>query len=118
MLLIYGPDTMGGEPGGQMPDLAPWTAYTQWLIDKGIMKAGEPLAPTSAATSIRVRDGQRLTTDGPFAETKEVLGGYYIIECDNLDLAMEAAARCPGATEGTIEVRPIMDIGDLPVPAS
>ena len=59
---------------------------------------------------MRVQDGRRLTTDGPFAETKEVLGGYYIVDCPNLDMALEAAARCPGAAYGSIEVRPIVDM--------
>jgi hypothetical protein len=109
MLLIYGPEQAPGEGGqGAMPDMAPWFAYTDWLREKGIYQGGEPLAPTTAATTIRVRDGKTLTTDGPFAETKEVLGGYYIIETDDLDLALEAAARCPGALYGSMEVRPIV----------
>ncbi len=109
MLLIYGPE-MAPAPGAQMPDLEPWNAYTQWMIDSGIYKAGDQLAPSAAATTVRVQDGRRLTTDGPFAETKEVLGGYYIVECANLDLALEAAGRCPGATYGSVEVRPIVDM--------
>ena len=108
MLLIYTPEDAPGDAEGAMPDMAPWFAYTDWLREKGIYRAGDPLAPTSAATTIRVRDGQRLTTDGPFAETKEVLGGYYIIETDDLDQALEAAARCPGALYGSMEVRPIV----------
>jgi hypothetical protein len=93
MLLIYGPeaDTTAMEP--QSPEMEPWNAYTQWLVDQGIHRGGE-----------------RLVTDGPFAETKEVLGGYYIVECDNLDLALEAAGRCPGAAWGSIEVRPMMEM--------
>jgi hypothetical protein len=110
MLLIYGPEQTPGEGDQAMPDMAPWNAYTDWLREKGIYRAGDPLAPSSAATTIRVRDGQRLTTDGPFAETKEVLGGYYIIESDDLDLALEAAERCPGALYGSLEVRPIVDM--------
>ena len=84
MLLIYTPEEAPGDGEAPMPDMAPWNAYTDWLREKGIYQAGDPLAPSSAATTIRVRDGQRLTTDGPFAETKEVLGGYYIIETDDL----------------------------------
>jgi hypothetical protein len=112
MLLIYGPDIEpSAEPGaGPMPDIEPWVAYTKWLQETGRYIAGEPLAPTSAATSVRVKAGQRLVTDGPFAETKEVLGGYYILQCDDLDSALEAAARCPGAAAGTIEVRPILEM--------
>jgi hypothetical protein len=110
MLLIYGPepDMVPGGPAEQ--DLAPWIAYTQWLIDQGIHRAGDPLAQTSSATSVRVQDGRRVMTDGPFAETKEVLGGYYVIECDDLDTALDAAARCPGALYGTIEVRPLSEL--------
>jgi hypothetical protein len=109
MLLIYGPEWTPGEDQA-MPDMEPWNVYTAWLREKGIFRAGDPLAPSTAATTIRVRDGQRLTTDGPFAETKEVLGGYYIIETDDLDLALEAAARCPGAAYGSMEVRPIVNM--------
>jgi hypothetical protein len=109
MLLIYVPEEApGGGAAPAMPDMEPWNAYTDWLREKGIYRAGEPLAPTSSATTIRVRDGRRLTTDGPFAETKEVLGGYYVVETDDLDLALEAAARCPGALYGSLEVRPIV----------
>jgi hypothetical protein len=106
MLLIYGPEPQMG-PDGSGPIAGPWLAYTESLVEQGIHRGGEPLAAPSAATSVRVRDGRRLVTDGPFAETKEVLGGYYIIECDDLDAALDAAARCPGAAYGTIEVRPL-----------
>ena len=71
------------------------------------IQGGNALQPTSAATTVRVRDGKRLTTDGPFAETKEQLGGYYLIEAADLDVAISWAARCPGASHGTIEVRPV-----------
>jgi hypothetical protein len=77
---------------------------------KDAFLGGEALEPTATATTVRVRDGQTLTTDGPFAETKEALGGYYIIETDDYDLALEAAARCPGALYGSMEVRPIVDM--------
>jgi hypothetical protein len=110
MLLIYGPPQAMGEGDQGMPDLAPWFAYTDWLREKGIYRAGDPLAPPTSATTVRVRDGQRLTTDGPFAETKEVLGGYYLIETDDFDLALEAAARCPGAQYGSMEVRPVVNM--------
>ena len=110
MLLIYGPE-MAPADDAPMPDIAPWTAYTQWMIDTGIYKGGEPLAASTAATTVRMQDGKRLTMDGPFAETKEILGGYYIVDCPDLDTALEAAARCPGATSGSVEVRPILDMG-------
>ena len=96
-----------------MPDMEPWNAYTKWMVDTGIYRAADQLAPSTAATTVRLQDGRRLTTDGPFAETKEVLGGYYIVDCPDLDTALEAAGRCPGAAYGSIEVRPILDM-ELP----
>ena len=72
------------------------------------MVAGDALQPITTATSIRVRDGETLTTDGPFAETKEVLGGYYLIDVDTIDEALDWAAKIPGAKHGTIEVRPVV----------
>ncbi len=83
-------------------------AYTKALKDAGAFIAGDALKPTSTATSVRVRDGQRTTTDGPFAETAEALGGYYLIEAPDLDAAIAWAAKIPAAKSGTIEVRPIM----------
>ena len=76
------------------------------------MRAGDALADVEQATSVRVRDGERIVTDGPFAETKETLGGYYLIDVEHLDDAIEAARRCPGARYGTIEVRPLVDDAD------
>jgi hypothetical protein len=70
---------------------------------------GEGLQPTSAATTVRVRDGERMLTDGPFAETKEQLGGFYLLECNSLDEAIELAAKIPGAQFGSVEVRPVMN---------
>jgi hypothetical protein len=74
----------------------------------GTIKGGNALQPTSAATTVRMRDGKRLTTDGPFAETKEQLGGYYLIEAPDLDKAIAIASKIPAARTGSIEVRPIM----------
>lgn len=110
MLLIYGEEAQQDDgSSGDAPEISPpWMEYTSWLLREGIHAAGERLAGSSSATTVRVRDGSRLITDGPYAETKEVLGGYYIIECDNLDKALEAAARCPAAFGGSIEVRPII----------
>ena len=84
-------------------------AYTEALSQSGLMRGGEALHPTSAATTVRVKDGKTLTTHGPFAETKEQLGGFYLLECENLDQAIEWAAKCPGARVGSIEVRPVVD---------
>jgi hypothetical protein len=76
-----------------------------------------PLHPTSTATSIRVRDGQRLVTDGPFAETREQLGGYYLIDAANLDEAIRVAEQVPAACWGTVEIRPVLEISGLPADA-
>jgi len=87
---------------------AAYGTFTQALRDKGAFVAGDQLAGASDATTVRVRDGETLITDGPFAETKEQLGGYYLIEAESLDEAIEWAARIPGARYGTIEVRPLV----------
>src|SRR3977135_1172256 len=82
-------------------------AFTQSIIQSGNFKAGDALQPTTTATTVRVRDGKTLTTDGPFAETREQLAGYYLVEAKELDAAIAIAARIPGARYGSIEVRPI-----------
>ncbi len=86
---------------------AEYAAFTQSIIQSGNFKAADRLRPTSMATTVRVRDGKILTTDGPFAETREQLGGYYLIEAKDLDTAIGIAARIPSARDGSIEVRPI-----------
>jgi hypothetical protein len=86
----------------------------QDLEAKGQYLAAAPLYPTSTATSVRVRDGRRLVTDGPFAETREQLGGYFLIQAKDLDEALSIAARLPGASLGTVEVRPVVEIASLP----
>jgi hypothetical protein len=87
--------------------MAEYNAYTAWLDGQGWLRGGEALRPSSGARTVRVRDGQRVVTDGPFAETKEQLGGYYVVDCPTLEDALEAAARIPGARSGAIEVRAI-----------
>ena len=82
--------------------------FTQAIVQSGHFKAGDGLQPTTTATTVRVRDGKTLTTDGPFAETREHLGGYYLVEAKDLDTAIALAARIPGARDGSIEVRPVM----------
>ena len=84
------------------------------LNDVGQFLATAPLQKTAAATSVRVRDGKRLVTDGPFAETREQLGGYFLVDAKDLDDAIAIAARIPGARIGTVEVRPVVEIGGLP----
>jgi hypothetical protein len=85
-------------------------AYTQSVQKSGHYLGGNPLQPTQTATTVRVRNGQLSTTDGPFAETKEQLGGYYLLEARDLNDAIQAASRIPGAKYGAIEVRPIADM--------
>ena len=85
-----------------------YRAFTQSIVQSGNFKAGDALKRASTATTVRVRNGKTLTTDGPFAETREQLGGYYLIEAKNLDEAIGIAARVPSAKLGSIEVRPIM----------
>ena len=80
----------------------------------GQLLSVNPLEPTSTATSVRFRDGKRVITDGPFAETREQLGGYFLIEAENLDKAIEIAGEIPAGHWGTVEIRPVMDIGHLP----
>jgi hypothetical protein len=87
---------------------AEYGAFTQSIVQSGNFKAGDGLQPTTTATTVRVRDGKVLTTDGPFAETREQLAGYYLVEARDLDAALAIAARIPGAKTGSIEVRPIM----------
>jgi len=87
---------------------------TQDLNAKGQYVSASPLHPVATATSVRVREGKRLVTDGPFAETREQLGGYYVVEAKDLDEAIQIAERIPPARFGTIEIRPVMEISGLP----
>lgn len=107
LLLIYGDETVRptAEQAQVMTDEY-WT-YTKQITEAGVYRGGDALHPSATGTVVRTRDGERLITDGPFAEAREQLGGYYEIEADNLDQALEWAARCPGSRYGAIEVRPI-----------
>ena len=87
-----------------------YNAFTQEAVDAGVMRGGEALQDAKTATTVRVRNGQTLVTDGPFAETKEEFGGYYLVEAPNLDEAIKWAAKIPGAVRGSIEVRPVWEI--------
>lgn len=89
-------------------------ALTRDLDARGQFIAASPLHPVATATSVRVRDDKRFVSDGPFAETREQLGGFYLVEAENLDVALDIAARIPVARKGTIEVRPVLDIPGLP----
>src|SRR2546423_972069 len=86
-----------------------YNAFGEEFGKSGAIVGGDALLPTTSATTVRVRDGKILTTDGPFAETKEQLGGFYLLKCDNLDQAIQIAAKIPGAAKGSVEVRPVME---------
>jgi hypothetical protein len=111
MLLIYHEEqAWGGLSEQERQEMyAEYGQFTQEIMASGHYVAGSELHPVSTATSVRVRDGQQLATDGPFAETKEQLGGYYLIEANDLDEAIGIAARIPSARAGTIEVRPVSE---------
>lgn len=110
LLLIYGNEQQWTSmtPEATAAVLDQYNVYTQELIEAGVLRGGDELQPTFTATTVRARDGKVGTTDGPFAETKEQLGGYYIVETDSLDEAIAWAAKCPGAQNGSVEVRPIV----------
>ncbi len=112
LLLIYADEKIGANMSeAERQQLhADYMTYTQELVTAGVMRAGDALLPTSTATTVRVRGNENLTTDGPFAETKEALGGYYLVEVENLDEALKWARKIPTAKYGSIEVRPIMMI--------
>jgi hypothetical protein len=109
LLMIYQSEAENGKmdaaAGKKMSE--EYGAFTQSIVQSGNFKAGDALQPTTTATTVRVRDGKTLTTDGPFAETREQLAGYYLVEARDLDAALAMAVRIPGARTGSIEVRPI-----------
>lgn len=107
MLLIYESEALAqdADPG----ELQKWFDVTEEMQEAGVMMAGDALQPTSTATTVRVREGETLTSDGPFAETKEQLGGYYIIDVPDLDRALHWAGKMPNVHRGSIEVRPVME---------
>jgi hypothetical protein len=110
LLLIYENEAEAAARGeaGRVEMVGEYRTFTQSIIQAGQFRAGDALKPISTATTVRVRNGKTLTTDGPFAETREQLGGYYLIEAKNLDEAIALAARVPSAKFGSIEVRPVM----------
>src|SRR5713101_4718115 len=113
MLLIYG-DENGLTETERKDCYAESTQLAHDLHTNGQYVAANPLRPTAMATSVRVREGKRLVTDGPFAETREQLGGYFLIDAKNLDEAISIAAKIPMARKGTVEVRPVIEIPGLP----
>lgn len=112
MLLIYIDPALA--PADNTPemfeDFGRWMAYTQELREAGVLLGGDPLEPVPTATTVRIREGETLLVDGPFAETKEHLGGYYLIDVPDLDVATDWAAKAPNASYGSVEVRPVMVI--------
>jgi len=112
LLLIAGDENARGEVSAD-EDAATLDEYGEWvktMADRGVLQGGERLRPTSDATTVRVRNGETLSTDGPFMETKEQLGGYFLVDCKDLDEAIEVAAKLPGARSGSVEVRPIWEM--------
>ena len=107
LLLYLEPPADDSDPPPSMT--GEYEDYTTWLRETGQFLGGEALLPVTTATTVEVREGRTITTDGPFAETKEHLGGYYLIEARDLDAALEAAARVPAARYGKVEVRPIWE---------
>ena len=113
MLLVYSDENAWAESERERC-YAESVQLTQELNGNGQYLGASPLHSVSTATSVRVRDGKRLVTDGPFAETHEQLGGYFLIEASNLDKAIDIAGRIPGVRKGTIEIRPLMELSGLP----
>jgi hypothetical protein len=109
-LTIYGDEAQreNATPEQMQEVSQAYGAVTQEMQDKGVLVAGEGLYPTPTATTLRVREGDRQVTDGPFAETKEQLGGFYVLDVKDLDEAIEWAAKIPGAQLGSVEIRPVM----------
>jgi hypothetical protein len=109
LMLIYSPADRGAE--SQPPEVhARWDAYTQQLKDAGLYVGGDALQSVETATTLRERDGQVQITDGPFAETKEILGGYYLVDAPDLDTVLEHAKSIPNLPYGALEVRPVLEL--------
>jgi hypothetical protein len=113
MLLIY-LDENGLSESQRNECYAGSAAFARGLAERGKYVAAAPLHPTSTATSVRMRDGRRMITDGPFAETREQLGGFFLVDAQNLDEALDIASRIPAGQWGTVEVRPVIALPDLP----
>jgi hypothetical protein len=116
MLLLYSSDPTPEAHAERMAEMPLWTEVTESLRESGLLVSNGALHPVDTATTVRVRDDEVELTDGPFAVTKEVLAGYYLLECADLDEALRHAARLPLARYGSIEVRPIADLATAPAP--
>ena len=111
-LLICGDEQsmLARSPEEAQAGMAEYMAFGEEMGKRGVLTGGERLRQTTDATSVQVRDGEVLTSDGPFAETKEQIGGFYLVDCKDLDEAIEVASKIPGARDGTIEVRPVWEL--------
>jgi hypothetical protein len=116
MLLLYRDEPTPEVRAERNAEMPLWTQFTESLRDAGLLISSDPLHPVSAATTVRVRNDETEIVDGPFAETKEFLAGYYLLDCPDLDEALKQAARVPLARYGSVEVRPIADLGAAAVP--
>jgi hypothetical protein len=116
MLLIYAPVEGGPSAEERAAEMPRWFEFTQSLRDAGVLVSADPLHPADTATTVRVRNGETQITDGPYAETKEMLGGYYVIDVPDLDTALGHAARIPNIHYGSTEVRPVLDMSELRSP--
>ena len=112
LLLLYADESAWDSlsPEEQETGIAAYYAYTEALNEAGAMVGSNRLQPAGSATRVKVTDGKQQVLDGPYADSKEQLGGYYLIEAPDLDAALDWAARCPGAHHGTVEVRPVWDM--------
>lgn len=108
-LLLYQEEPQEFTPEMIARHVEEFAAFVKEATDRGVMRGGSPLSPVQTATAVRLRDGKTMTTDGPFAETKEALAGFFIVECADLDEAIEIAARVPTVHSGTVEVRPVSE---------
>jgi hypothetical protein len=116
LLLLYAPDVDEAEAARRWAELPRWQQVTEDLRASGLLLGNNALRPVDVATTVRVRCGERELVDGPFAVTKEILAGYYLLDCPDLEVALDAAARLPMAEYGSVEVRPVATAGDLPTP--
>jgi len=111
LLLLYGDESQwfDASPEDMQQSTSAYEALGRELVEAGVLVSGEGLEATATAKTLRVRDGEGIATDGPFAETREQLGGFYVLECKDMDEALGWAAKMPAVTEGSVEVRPVMD---------
>jgi hypothetical protein len=113
MLLLYAPEMDPADQAEREAELPLWLELNESLREAGLLVANGRLHDAESATTVRIRDGETEVTDGPYATTKEILGGYYLLDCGDLDEALKHAERLPVARYGSVEVRPVMDMAEL-----